>query len=223
VDKKSKLDELAEEIFSCTCCPLYKKAKKAVPGEGNPDAEVMFIGEAPGFYEDQKGIPFCGAAGNFLDKLLSRIKLRRKDVFISNVVKHRPPGNRDPQPGEIEACEPFLDRQIEIINPKIIVTLGRFAMNKFLPSEYISRVHGQVRFVNFAGKRRMIIPMYHPAAGLRRGKIKEETERDFDRLKKILEEKEEPVEKKEKSDKSDLKEKVFQLEVFSLNEKNEKE
>lgn len=195
-DKKKKLEEIARRVAKCTRCSLYKRANKAVPGEGNPNTELMFIGEGPGYWEDQKGIPFCGAAGKLLDQLLSAIggsapggqliKLNRKNVFITNVVKHRPPGNRDPLPEEIKACEPFLDEQIKIIEPKIIVTLGRFSMAKFLPDEYISKIHGQVRHVNFAGRKYIIVPMYHPAAGLRNGNILKQLRADFVRLGQLL-------------------------------------
>ncbi|MCX6724829.1 MAG: uracil-DNA glycosylase, partial [Candidatus Shapirobacteria bacterium] len=134
-NQEQQLAEIAEEINHCTRCSLYQKATQAVPGEGNPQSEVMFIGEGPGFWEDKEGRPFVGQAGKLLNKLLELIKLPRKEVFIGNVVKHRPPENRDPLPQEIEACAPFLDQQIKIINPKIIVTLGRFSLSKFLPGE----------------------------------------------------------------------------------------
>jgi len=179
VTKEQQLEEIAHQVRVCTRCPLYKNTIHAVPGEGSSEAKVMFIGEGPGYWEDQQGRPFVGQAGKLLDELLQSIKLPRKEVFIGNVVKHRPPENRDPLPQEIEACAPFLDQQIKIINPKIIVTLGRFSLNKFLPGEFISKVHGQARFVNFAGQKRVVIPMYHPAAALRRSIIMEEIKKDF--------------------------------------------
>src|SRR4030042_1785967 len=129
--KAEKLEELAKQISSCQRCPLYKSATQVVPGEGNPEAKISFSGEGPGYWEDRKGIPFCGPSGELLDELLNLINLKRKDVFIGNVVKHRPPENRDPLPLEIEACKIWLDKQIEIIDPEIIVTLGRFSLNKF--------------------------------------------------------------------------------------------
>ena len=184
--KEQQLEEIAQTIRYCQNCALYQKATQAVPGEGNSQSEVMFIGEGPGFYEDKQGRPFVGQAGKLLDKLLASINLPRKEVFIGNVVKHRPPENRDPLPQEIEACAPFLDQQIKIINPKIIVTLGRFSLNKFLPGEFISKVHGQARFVNFAGQKRIVIPMYHPAAALRRSIIMEEIKKDFREIEKFL-------------------------------------
>lgn len=186
MEKEEKLKVIADKIAKCTACPLYQGTNNPVPGEGNPQAEVLFIGEGPGFNEDQRGIPFCGASGRLLDQLLELIKVERKDVFIGNVVKHRPSNNRDPSFEEIEACRPFLDEQIEIIDPKIIVTLGRFSMRKFLPDEYISKVHGQARYINFAGKRRIVIPMYHPAAALRNGNVMKEIKLDFQKISQFL-------------------------------------
>lgn len=184
---REKLEKIARRVSECTRCPLYKRANNPVPGEGNPKAEVMFIGEGPGYWEDQKGRPFVGQAGKLLDKLLALIKLKRGDVWIGNVIKHRPPGNRDPLPSEIEACRPFLDEQIKIINPKIIVTLGRFSMAKFLPDEKISQIHGRARFVDWEGKRLIVLPMYHPAAALRSGEIMRQTREDFLKIPQLLE------------------------------------
>lgn len=184
--KAEKLKELAKQITSCRRCPLYKSATQAVPGEGNPEAKIMFIGEGPGYWEDQKGIPFCGSSGQLLDELLTLANLDRKDVFIGNVIKHRPPENRDPQPSEIEACKTWLDQQIEVIDPQIIVTLGRFSLNKFLPGESISRIHGQLRYVNFAGKKRMVLPMYHPAAALRGATVMMAIKEDFQKIPDLL-------------------------------------
>ena len=186
--KTEKLNKVAGRVAKCTRCSLYKGANNPVPGDGSSDAEVMFIGEGPGYHEDQQGLPFVGAAGKLLDKLLQSIKLERKEVFIGNVIKHRPPGNRDPLPEEIKACRSFLDEQIQIIEPKIIVTLGRFSMNKFLPGEKISQIHGQARYVDFFGKRYIVIPMYHPAAALRSGRIMEEIKKDFQKIEHFLEE-----------------------------------
>lgn len=148
----------------------------------------MFIGEGPGYFEDLQGRPFVGQAGKLLDKLLQSIKLPRETVFIGNVVKHRPPENRDPLPEEIKACEVYLDDQIRSIKPKIIVTLGRFSMNKFLPGEYISNVHGQTRYVDFGGRRYIIMPMYHPAAALRNGAVMDKLVADFERIPTFLKE-----------------------------------
>lgn len=185
-EKQRKLKEIAKQVTECRRCGLYKNATKSVPGEGNLNAKVMFIGEGPGYFEDQQGRPFVGQAGKLLDELLQLIKLPRKEVFIGNVIKCRPPRNRDPFPEEIKACQPFLDEQIKIIDPKIIVTLGRFSMNKFLPGEYISKIHGQARFINFGGKKRIIIPMYHPAAALRNARIMVEIKEDFQKIPQFL-------------------------------------
>lgn len=178
-DKKLQLEEIATEVAKCQKCPLYKNTTNPVPGEGNPEAEIMFIGEGPGYHEDQRGIPFCGQAGKLLDELLSSIKVDRKNVFIGNVVKHRPPENREPMPEEIEACREFLDKQIETIEPKMIVTLGRFSMMKFIPDGKISQIHGLARTVEFKGRKIMVLPMYHPAAALRRGEVMEDLKKDF--------------------------------------------
>ena len=184
--KEEKLSALNKEVANCQRCSLYKGANKAVPGDGSVNAEVMFLGEGPGYWEDLKGLPFVGQAGKLLDQLLDSINLSRKEVFIGNVIKHRPPNNRDPLPEEIKACQKFLDEQIEIIKPRIIATLGRFSMNKFFPGEFISKIHGQARFVDFNGQRIIVIPMYHPAAGLRSVIIKKELEKDFQKLKELL-------------------------------------
>ena len=184
--KKEELGKIAEEIRQCRRCPLGEKATQAVPGEGNSGAQVMFIGEAPGFWEDQKGIPFCGAAGKLLDKLLAQADLKREEVFIANILKHRPPQNRDPKPEEIEACQFFLDRQIEVIKPQVVVSLGRFSLNKFAAGASISQIHGRPRLINFGGEELVLVPMYHPAAALRNGKIMKEEEEDFRRLGEFL-------------------------------------
>jgi len=147
----------------------------------------MFIGEGPGFHEDQQGRPFVGAAGKFLEELLASIGLKRENVFIANVVKCRPPGNRDPYPEEIAACAGYLDRQIALINPKVIATLGRYSMHKFFPGQTISRIHGQPGKIGG----RIVVPMYHPAAALHQPKYKAEIEADFRKLPKILKEAEE--------------------------------
>jgi len=193
-EKQQKLEEIAKQVVVCQRCNLYKNATNPVPGEGNPNAKIIFAGEGPGFWEDKKGRPFVGQAGKLLDQLLQLIKLPRKDVFIGNVIKHRAPNNRDPLPEEIKACEPFLNEQIKIIDPEIIVTLGRFSMGKFLPNEFISKIHGQARFVDFAGKKRIIIPMYHPAAALRSSIIMEEIKKDFQKIEQFLEKSQEILE-----------------------------
>jgi DNA polymerase len=169
-------------VGSCTACELCRGTKMGVPGEGPVPAEIMFIGEAPGYHEDQQGKPFIGAAGQFLSELLGKIGLNRSEVYITNVVKHRPPGNRDPLPDEMAACRPYLDRQIELVNPQMIVTLGRFSMARWFPGGRISQIHGQPTTV--AG--RIIVPMYHPAAALHRGALKVTIEADFLKLPRYL-------------------------------------
>ena len=193
MDKKRALEEIAEKMSKCQRCPLYKNATNSVPGEGNPEAEIMFIGEGPGYHEDQRGIPFCGQAGKLIDELLQSIEVKREEVFIGNVLKHRPPENRDPLPEEIEACRVWLDKQIEIIQPKIIITLGRFSMAKFIPEGKISSLHGQARFVDFEGRKYIVIPMFHPAAALRSLEIMSKIKEDFKKIPKMLTIKEKPV------------------------------
>jgi len=177
-----ELKQVAQEVSVCTRCNLHFSRKIAVPGEGPANAEIMFIGEGPGFYENEQGRPFVGAAGKFLDELLEKIGMKRSDVFITNVVKCRPPGNRDPETGEIEACNAYLERQIQAINPKVIVTLGRFSMGRFLPNAKISDVHGQAMNV----KGRLIVAMYHPAAALHQQSLKPTLEKDFSRLPELI-------------------------------------
>jgi DNA polymerase len=181
-EKRKELAAVAKRISACRDCTLCSGRTNAVPGEGNADAGIMFIGEGPGFYEDQQGRPFVGASGKFLDELLSGIGLDRKKVFIANVVKCRPPGNRDPQPDEVEACDKYMQEQIAIIDPKVIVTLGRHSMQRYFPGEAISRVHGQPRRKG----ERIIVPMYHPAAALHQGSLRKTIEADFARLPDFL-------------------------------------
>src|SRR6476646_6433667 len=169
------LDAIAAQVRVCTKCPLYLGTKNGVPGEGSPHAEVLFIGEAPGYHEDQQGRPFVGPAGQFLNELLGSVSLDRSTVFITNVVKHRPPENRDPLPDEIAACSDYLTRQIEAINPKVIVTLGRFSMARFFPTAKISQIHGQAKVVNG----RLIVAMYHPAAALHQQSLRQTLVDDF--------------------------------------------
>lgn len=177
------LAEVAAEVNACTLCELHFSRKHAVPGEGPPRARLMFIGEGPGFHENEQGRPFVGAAGKFLEELLSKIGLTREQVFITNVVKCRPPGNRDPRPEEVEICtRTYLDRQIQAINPKVIVTLGRYSMGLFLPNAKISSVHGQALQV----RGRLIVPMYHPAAALHQQSLKPVVEADFLKLPELI-------------------------------------
>ena len=181
-DRAATLSELAEQIAVCPKCELSTTRTHAVPGEGNPNAGIVFIGEGPGFYEDQQARPFVGPAGKFLDELLSSIGLKRQDVFICNVLKCRPPGNRDPLPGEMSACAPWLDQQLEIIRPKVIVTLGRFSMNRYFPGQAISKIHGQPKKLGDV----TVVPMYHPAAALHQASLRHTIEQDFKKLPAIL-------------------------------------
>jgi uracil-DNA glycosylase len=178
----SQLSELALEIADCKKCILSKSRTKSVPGEGPENAAIMFIGEGPGFHEDKQGRPFVGAAGQFLEELLAGIGMKREDVFIGNVVKCRPPGNRDPMPDEIEACRFYLDRQIELLNPKVVVTLGRYSMARWFPNAKISAIHGQPRKI----EGRLIVPMFHPAAALHQPSLRKDVEADFQKLPEIL-------------------------------------
>lgn len=174
---------VAAQVKTCEKCALHFSRKLSVPGEGPVTAELMFIGEGPGFYENEQGRPFVGQAGKFLDELLETAGLKRSDVFICNVVKCRPPGNRDPLPEELSACGVYLDQQIEAIDPCVIVTLGRFSMAKYLPNARISDVHGQARMVN----NRLIVPMFHPAAALHQPSLKPQIIADFQLLPKAVE------------------------------------
>ncbi len=174
-DRRQALATVADEARACRACPLHVGARNAVPGEGNPDAEVMLIGEAPGQNEDLQGRPFVGASGQFLTQMLEAAGFPRSEVFIANVAKHRPPGNRDPLPEEIAACAGFLQRQIDAIDPLVIVTLGRFSMARYFPGERVSRIHGQARVVGG----RVILPLYHPAAALHQGSLRKVLEADF--------------------------------------------
>jgi len=182
MEKKEELEKISEEIAVCKKCPLFKTATNPVPGNGNPEAEILFIGEAPGFMENQRGIPFCGAAGKLLDELLTSIGLNRDKVFVANILKHRPPDNREPLPEEIEACKYYLDRQIKVISPKAIVTLGRFSMYKFLPLGKISLDHGKGRIIEYNGSRVILVPMFHPAAALRGQDVEQMLRNDFKNL-----------------------------------------
>lgn len=181
-EKETLLQEIAAQVKVCEKCRLCKTALNGVPGEGNPDAKLMFIGEAPGANEDQQGRPFVGRAGKLLEFMLSQIGMTRQDVYIGNIIKHRPPENRDPLPDEIEACKPYLTRQLEIISPKVIVTLGRFSMNYFLPSAKISDSHGKP----FRMAKYIVYPVYHPAAGLRNPKMKNDLLMDFLKIPEIM-------------------------------------
>ena len=177
------LAQIASEVSVCTRCALHATRNKSVPGEGPTNAEIMLIGEGPGFNENEQGRPFVGAAGNFLNELLAQAGLQRTDVWITNVVKCRPPGNRDPLPDELAACNEYLERQIAAVDPKIIITLGRFSMGKYMPGVKITQVHGQMKRVGG----RFVIAMFHPAAALHQAALKPAILADFARLPQLLE------------------------------------
>ncbi len=178
-----ELEKLHAEVRACTRCGLHATRTQAVPGVGPCPADVMIVGEAPGFNEDRQGEPFVGAAGQLLDTMLARIGLRRSDVYITNVLKCRPPQNRDPMPSEAEACSPYLRRQMELIRPKVVLILGRHALERLLPGQgSISRIHGSlVQRGDVA-----FVPLFHPAAALHNGALVADLERDFDRVKVYL-------------------------------------
>ena len=178
----SLLTELHAEIESCKNCELARHRTRVVPGEGPEDAKLLFIGEAPGWNEDQTGRPFVGAAGQYLDQLIGMIGYKRSQVFIANVIKCRPPENRDPMPGEIMACGQWLERQLDLIKPRVIVTLGRFSMAKYFPSETISKVHGRCKRIGGT----IYFAMYHPAAALHQGNLRRVIEADILKLPAVL-------------------------------------
>jgi uracil-DNA glycosylase family 4 len=185
----SELTELYKDVAVCRRCELYKTATNPVPGEGPENAEIMFIGEGPGWNEDQMGRPFVGTSGKFLDQMFASINLKRSDIYIANVVKHRPPANRDPAPSEITACSYYLDRQIAIIKPKVIVTLGRHSMARYFPNAIISKIHGT--YVKREGV--VYFAMYHPAAALHQQNLRYEIEQDMLKLPAILKELQTPL------------------------------
>ena len=178
----SELTDLYAQIVGCKRCALAQGRSNAVPGEGPENAQIVFIGEAPGFHENRLGRPFVGAAGQFLEELLASIQMRRDDVYICNVIKCRPPNNRDPLPNEIEACAAYLDRQIELIKPRLIVTLGRYSMAKFMPKASISKVHG----VSSKIGEFVVLPLFHPAAALHQPKYRADIESDMLKIPQIL-------------------------------------
>jgi uracil-DNA glycosylase family 4 len=184
-DVAARLEEIAEEVRVCTKCELCKMRTKAVPGDGSVDAPILFIGEAPGFHEDQSGRPFVGAAGNLLNDLLASVGIQRSEVFITNLVKCRPPGNRDPLPDEVNTCTSnYLDRQIALINPRMIVAVGRFSMQRFFPGEKIMKIHGQPKRADG----RIYFPMIHPAAALHQPAFMEHVKEDMKKIPALLEE-----------------------------------
>lgn len=183
-DKQAKLDQIKADILKDKVCPdLAKTATQLVFGDGNPDADIVFIGEAPGKNEDLKGLPFVGAAGKFLDEMLASINFERKDVYITNIVKYRPPNNRDPLPEEKEIFLPYLQSQLEVIAPKVVITLGRHSTNCFLPGLSISEIHGLPKRL----KGQVYLPLYHPAAALYNGGLRQTLLEDFAKIPAILE------------------------------------
>ena len=178
-----EMHALEERIASCRACPLANNRTHAVPGEGDYNAVVMLVGEGPGFEEDRQGRPFVGASGRFLTETLQANGIRRQDVYITNVVKCRPPDNRDPLPDELEACSAYLDAQVELVNPRIIVTLGRFSMRRWFGEVGITRVHGQIRNI---GRGRVALAMFHPAAALRNPQWRIDFERDMQKLPPLI-------------------------------------
>jgi DNA polymerase len=203
MSKQEELQKLKEAANKDNALPLRSGATQLVFGDGNPDSPLFFLGEAPGFNEDKQGIPFCGRAGKLLNETLDEIGIPRKDIWISNVVYFRPPENRDPLPEELEAFRPYVDKQIEIIDPKVIVTLGRFSMGKFLPNVKISQVHGQPKWITFANKKRVLIPMYHPAAALRGTTLMQQFKLDFLAIPKVLKKLERLEEEEKQNQKPD--------------------
>jgi DNA polymerase len=197
MSKREELQKLKEKMEADDTLPLKKGDTNLVFGVGDPETKILFIGEGPGFHENRLGEPFVGNAGKFLDQLLKSIDMPRESVYITNVVHHRPPENRDPLPEEMSAYGKYLDKMIKIINPEAIVTLGRYSMGKFLPTAKISTTHGKLFRVNWDGKDLFVIPMYHPAASLRNGEVMRQEKEDFlrlpDALKKIVEEKKKKV------------------------------
>jgi DNA polymerase len=178
----SELTDLYDQVRNCTRCSLAQGRTRAVPGEGPENATVMFIGEAPGFHEDKSGRPFVGAAGRFLEELLADIDMQRQDVYIANVIKCRPPGNRAPTPPELEACKLYLDRQIALIKPRVVVTLGRFSMARYFPSSKISTIHGKPRKIEGV----LYYPMYHPAAALHQPSLRTAVVEDMKRIPQLI-------------------------------------
>jgi uracil-DNA glycosylase len=183
-ERVAALEVVASEVRACTRCRLHETRTLAVPGEGSPDTEVVFVGEGPGFNEDRQGRPFVGRAGDLLTKFLATLRWKRDEVFITNIVKCRPPDNRDPEPDEIAACAPYLKRQLEVLDPALIVTLGRHSLGRFMPGERISQVHGTIRPVDpeSGAANAMAFALYHPAAALRTAEIERTSYADVARI-----------------------------------------
>jgi uracil-DNA glycosylase len=187
-DKQQQLDRVRADIIDKNICPeLAATATNLVMGDGNINAEIVFIGEAPGKNEDEQGLPFVGAAGKFLNEMLAEAGMQRSDVYITNIVKYRPPNNRDPFPEEKKAFWPYLLKQLQIIKPKVVITLGRHSMEYFLPDMRISVIHGQPKRIKFGDEKLVVIPLYHPAAALYNGSMRETLIEDFLKVPKIIE------------------------------------
>ena len=187
MSKVAALQAIADEIVKDNVCPeLASGATQLVFAEGSPNADIVFIGEAPGKNEDQQGLPFVGAAGKFLNEMLESIGLKREDVYITNIVKYRPPNNRDPEPEEKKAFWPYLMRQLDVIQPKLVVTLGRHSMEYFLPNQKISNIHGEPKRIQFGERKQVIMPLFHPAAALYNGGLRATLLEDFARIPSIL-------------------------------------
>lgn len=188
-DKKLLLlEQIRADIIKNDICPnLAREAKNLVMGDGNINTDIVLIGEAPGKNEDEQGLPFVGAAGKFLNEMLESTGMKRSDVYITNIVKYRPPNNRDPLPDEKKAFWPYLVRQLDVIDPKVVVTLGRHSMEYFLPEQKISQIHGQAKRITFGDKKMVIVPLYHPAAALYNGGMRATLVEDFMKLPKIIE------------------------------------
>ena len=187
MSKQQQLDDMKQAIIAADVCPaLRAQATQLVMGDGNLDADIVFIGEAPGKNEDIQGLPFVGAAGKFLNRMLEAAGLQRDDVYITNIVKYRPPNNRDPTPAEKKAFWPYLLKQLQIIDPKIVVTLGRHSMEYFLPDVRISEVHGEPKWIQLGDHKLVVVPLYHPAAALYNGSLRQTLIDDFQRLPEIV-------------------------------------
>ena len=187
MSKQQRLDDLKVQLLAEEICPeLAATAIQLVMGDGNPNANIVLIGEAPGKNEDEQGVPFVGAAGKFLNEMLAAAGMKREDVYITNIVKYRPPNNRDPSPEEKKAFWPYLLKQLQIIEPKIVVTLGRHSMEYFLPGQYISRIHGEPKRIRFGDHKIVIVPLYHPAAALYNGSMRQTLIDDFMRMPEII-------------------------------------
>lgn len=186
MNKESKLNKLHAKWLKECICGLRKTAIQGVPGYGSANARIVFIGEAPGAKEDKEGRPFIGAAGKFLDEMLASIKMKREDIYITNIVKYRPPGNRDPLPAEIASCAKWLEAEIKLIDPMLIVFLGRHSMNYFFPDAKISDAHGKIIVAEKFGRPRYFLPLYHPAAALYNGALRKILKKDFKKIPQIL-------------------------------------